>query len=308
MIRTLLATTALTGLLTVGAFAQDNSNSNAATNANANAAATTTMSPVTLESGYMQNANDHLASKIIGMPVYSSAQPDADQIGDINDLVVDGQGHITAAVIGVGGFLGIGEKQVALGYDQIQWVAVNTNAAAAPAPAADANANANANAPAANANAADANANATTAPANDTMANAAAPTEWRLVVNTTKDALNAAPEFKWDDAASNNMAGQAASTPAADNNMAANANANADNANANANMNADANANNANADANAKADANANANAEQCKREQRECQRQYERRQFHECQHDRGRCQLDERSGPHWHPRYRPQQ
>lgn len=198
MIRTLLATTALTGLLTLGAYAQDNTNATT----NTNAAATTNMSSVTLETGYTQKAEDHLASRIIGMPVYSSAQPDAEQIGDINDLVVDNQGRVTAAVIGVGGFLGIGEKQVAVGYDQIKWQAVNLSAGTASAPAA--NANATTAAPAADANA------ATTAPAADANANAnadanmapaadAANTEWRLVVNTTKDALNAAPEFKWDD-------------------------------------------------------------------------------------------------------------
>ncbi|MBO9457201.1 PRC-barrel domain-containing protein [Paracoccus sp. R12_1] len=46
--------------------------------------------------------------------------PDGSSIGDINDLIVDGEnGQMIAAVVGVGGFLGIGEKQIALPWDQL---------------------------------------------------------------------------------------------------------------------------------------------------------------------------------------------
>lgn len=50
----------------------------------------------------------------------SVTSPDGTTIGDINDLIVDGQsGQMIAAVIGVGGFLGIGEKQIAVPWDQL---------------------------------------------------------------------------------------------------------------------------------------------------------------------------------------------
>ncbi|MDB6179426.1 PRC-barrel domain-containing protein [Paracoccus sp. Z330] len=46
--------------------------------------------------------------------------PDGAPIGDINDLILDGEtGEMIAAVIGVGGFLGIGEKQIAVPWDQL---------------------------------------------------------------------------------------------------------------------------------------------------------------------------------------------
>jgi sporulation protein YlmC with PRC-barrel domain len=46
--------------------------------------------------------------------------PDGTNIGDINDLIVDGEsGQMIAAIIGVGGFLGIGEKQIAVPWDQL---------------------------------------------------------------------------------------------------------------------------------------------------------------------------------------------
>ena len=41
-------------------------------------------------------------------------------VGDIGELVLDDQGQITQAVIDVGGFLGIGEKPVAIPMDQLQ--------------------------------------------------------------------------------------------------------------------------------------------------------------------------------------------
>lgn len=50
----------------------------------------------------------------------SVTSPDGATIGDINDLILDGEsGQMIAAVIGVGGFLGIGEKQIAVPWDQL---------------------------------------------------------------------------------------------------------------------------------------------------------------------------------------------
>jgi len=61
-----------------------------------------------------------LASGVIGQPVYDGPANDAQRIGDINDIVIGENGVAQAAVIGVGGFLGIGEKDVAVGFDRLQ--------------------------------------------------------------------------------------------------------------------------------------------------------------------------------------------
>ncbi|RTL62891.1 MAG: PRC-barrel domain containing protein [Hyphomicrobiales bacterium] len=42
------------------------------------------------------------------------------KIGDINDVLIDQQQKASLAVIGVGGFLGIGEKNVAVPFDNIK--------------------------------------------------------------------------------------------------------------------------------------------------------------------------------------------
>ncbi|MCI4662404.1 MAG: PRC-barrel domain-containing protein [Neomegalonema sp.] len=56
----------------------------------------------------------HMASDWIGQPVYNGATQDAEMIGDINNIVLSADGQVESIVVGVGGFLGMGEKNVAL--------------------------------------------------------------------------------------------------------------------------------------------------------------------------------------------------
>ncbi|TFF23092.1 hypothetical protein E3C22_11670 [Jiella endophytica] len=65
-------------------------------------------------------SDQYLSENLIGANVYSGPGEDADDIGGINDLVLASSGKVEAAVVGVGGFLGIGEKEVALPLDQLQ--------------------------------------------------------------------------------------------------------------------------------------------------------------------------------------------
>lgn len=58
-----------------------------------------------------QRPGDHLTSQIVGRYVHSKS---GEKVGDVNDLVVDASGRVTGVVVGVGGFLGVGEKNVAL--------------------------------------------------------------------------------------------------------------------------------------------------------------------------------------------------
>jgi sporulation protein YlmC with PRC-barrel domain len=57
------------------------------------------------------NAKDFMRSRVYNMS--------GERIGDVNDMLVD-DGKITAFVVGVGGFLGIGEKEVSLKPDQVK--------------------------------------------------------------------------------------------------------------------------------------------------------------------------------------------
>ncbi|MFA5949055.1 MAG: PRC-barrel domain-containing protein [Hyphomicrobium sp.] len=60
-----------------------------------------------------EGPTDWLAGIFIGEVVHNTA---GETVGNINDIVIDRQGHIIAVVLGVGGFLGIGEKDVGISY------------------------------------------------------------------------------------------------------------------------------------------------------------------------------------------------
>lgn len=64
-----------------------------------------------------QAADEWRSSKLVGMTVYNKAN---DKIGSINDLVMGPDGKISHAVIGVGGFLGMGEKLVGISFGDLQ--------------------------------------------------------------------------------------------------------------------------------------------------------------------------------------------
>jgi hypothetical protein len=69
-------------------------------------------------SGFVQaqRSTDWRGSKLIGATVYG---PENASIGNINDVLIANDGKINAVVIGVGGFLGVGEKDVAVSFDAL---------------------------------------------------------------------------------------------------------------------------------------------------------------------------------------------
>ena len=72
----------------------------------------------------LQDKNSILASTLIGSTVYTPAN---ESVGDINDVIVSLDGKVEGVVIGVGGFLGLGEKDVAVKMDQITVQAEDAN-------------------------------------------------------------------------------------------------------------------------------------------------------------------------------------
>src|SRR5437899_737541 len=75
------------------------------------------------------------ASKLVGLSVYNDNN---ESIGAINDLLTEKDGKIKAVVIGVGGFLGIGEHLVAIPFEKVKFVnepIVYSGAPGGPSPA-----------------------------------------------------------------------------------------------------------------------------------------------------------------------------
>jgi len=111
MLKKLMLTTALSGLMISAALAQApqmdaQSSPPAATAPAAKADSGGKMNVVT-----KQKPDQWLASKFKGTDVLG---PDDQKIGDISDILFDKDGKIEAYVVGVGGFLGVGSKEVAL--------------------------------------------------------------------------------------------------------------------------------------------------------------------------------------------------
>lgn len=63
-----------------------------------------------------QPVDERLAGVFFGQAVHNTA---GEVIGDIKDLVFDRKGRITAVVLGVGGFLGMGEKRVGVPFEAL---------------------------------------------------------------------------------------------------------------------------------------------------------------------------------------------
>lgn len=117
----LLSTTAVALMLSTPAFATD------------------TVPPLpTYEADQTSAMQEIRASELLGMRIYSverdfdkftddyAAAPDEEKnwndIGEVNDVILSFDGEVEAVVLGVGGFIGIGEKDVAVPMDQLKVV------------------------------------------------------------------------------------------------------------------------------------------------------------------------------------------
>ena len=124
---------------------------------------------------------DWRTSKMVGLNVYNENN---ESIGSINDLLADKSGNIKAVVIGVGGFLGVGEHLVAVPFDKVKFVTepvastTSSNTSSSPTTTG-----------------ASSNKMATTSTAAPAKANPWYPDH--AVFNATKDQLKAMPEFKY---------------------------------------------------------------------------------------------------------------
>jgi sporulation protein YlmC with PRC-barrel domain len=147
-----------------------------------------------------------MASELIGTRVVSANN---ESIGDINDVIVDRNGQVMAAVVGVGGFLGIGEKDVAVPFKSLEFANSQQAQAMDSNNAGTAGGNASGNvtttgstATTGNTAAGSGTAGSTNMAANNTAGtsgnNASSNQPERVVLRMTKAELQAAPAFNSD--------------------------------------------------------------------------------------------------------------
>ena len=118
------------------------------------------------------------SSKLVGVGIYNDAN---DKIGEIEELIVDKSGKVENVILGVGGFLEIGEHYVSVTYDKLKWVNEPVKTSSAPSESSKSTVGTSAN-----------GANRSVRAANET---------WypdHAVYNVTKDQLKALPQFKYN--------------------------------------------------------------------------------------------------------------
>jgi hypothetical protein len=148
------------------------------------------------------------ASKLDGVDVYNDRN---EKIGDISEVLIDKEGKAEAVVIGVGGFLGVGEHNVAVPFNALQWqmndnnrTAGNANAPAGSSTAMNTSPPASTTAPPAATTTAPTTTGTVGAPSATNNAGSAAANDTRnypdraILAGATKDQLKNAPEFKYN--------------------------------------------------------------------------------------------------------------
>ena len=115
------------------------------------------------------------STKLIGLNVYNRAD---EKLGDINEILLDHEGKVKAVVIGVGGFLGMGEHDIAVSMDKLRFMEEPHKSATAKVDRTESKTTGSAN-----------------APARRDAANDWAPDH--AVMDATKDQLKALPQFKY---------------------------------------------------------------------------------------------------------------
>jgi sporulation protein YlmC with PRC-barrel domain len=170
-------TTGLVGslLLASAAFAEEPT----ATSDRAN------MAPAPTAASQSSFQGDWRASKVAGLSVYNDNN---ENVGSINDLLMDKSGNIKAAVISVGGFLGVGARLVAVPFDKMKFVNepvayTGASNATGARPASTTTTGSTANPPA-------------------TATTTSKPNPWypdHAVFNATKDELQNMTEFKYSE-------------------------------------------------------------------------------------------------------------
>jgi sporulation protein YlmC with PRC-barrel domain len=134
-------------------------------------------------------------SKLRGLSIYNHSH---EKIGTISDLLVDSGGKVQAVVISVGGFLGLGERNVAVPMDQIQFVGDprRVNATASPNPGTGMTGSATVAIPTEPDARAPSNMATNNATISDPNGANDRPTSDHAILNLTRDQVKAAPAFR----------------------------------------------------------------------------------------------------------------
>jgi hypothetical protein len=149
------------------------------------APAATTTQTTTHSQEKMALKGNWRASKLMGLDVYNEGN---EKLGDINELILDKTGKVAAVVIGVGGFLGMGEHDIAVSMDKLKFVEEPMRTSST--------------APAATKETTTKETTTGAATTTTTTARTSSANDWtpdHAVMSGTKEQLKAMPQFKYSD-------------------------------------------------------------------------------------------------------------
>lgn len=121
--KSLMTSTALVAILFVsGAHAEDKTGAAVDDSNQAVLTAKTKVENTKSVTGFHIAHTDHvLANDIIGATIYRSAKDDADELGEVRDILMAPDGQALGVLASVGGLLGIGDKLIAMSFDKLSW-------------------------------------------------------------------------------------------------------------------------------------------------------------------------------------------
>jgi len=142
-----------------------------------------------------KHAGEWRSSKMIGLNVYNAQN---EKVGDISEILIDQSGKVVGYVIGVGGFLGMGQHDVLVQPGQLKFVTepVRTSSNTSNTSGTTSNTNNTGNTTAGGTTATGAGTSGTASTGNARAGNE----KWypdHAVMNATKDQLKGMPEFKY---------------------------------------------------------------------------------------------------------------
>lgn len=114
----LITAALVAGLAASPAFAQTTNSTTPNAAGATDTVPTTTATTGTVSTMTHATPGEMASSKVVGSAVYNSNN---EKIGEVNDLILDQSGKVAGVVIGVGGFLGLGERNIAVTYNSIHF-------------------------------------------------------------------------------------------------------------------------------------------------------------------------------------------
>jgi hypothetical protein len=134
-------------------------------------------------------------SKLVGVNVYNESN---EKLGSIDELIMNKEGKVDKVIIGVGGFLGVGQRDIAVNFDQLKFTDQPVPSSTASTSPTTSGSSTPPSSPAPSST-------SSSTVGTSTASSRTTADEWypdHAVMSATKDQLKSMPEFKYSESTS----------------------------------------------------------------------------------------------------------